>query len=446
MAASPFETIHAPCTPLARGERLALRVSGARAFEIVGGVAETALERRRCVQRVRLRVGAAAGLPALALVFPGPRSYSGEDVVELHVPSSPTIYETIERALSQAGSRLATPGEFTRRAFVNGRLGLREAEAVIDRIKARDRASLQRVDQLNDARLHASEGELRTRALDLLALLEAGLDFESGETGDLDPDEWQPQLDALARGLDALAGPDARTNVASDVPSFLLLGPANAGKTSLFCALGGEGLVADLEGTTRDVRWLETEHWRLGDAPGRADYAQVLAAHAADDSTSAAAAAELQELAILRDELARADGWILVLPRDSQEAPAFASQAALVVRSKSDLRGASSVSAALDANELSCSVESGEGIAELRAALDRLGSAEAWVARWQSERRARFSDAAAACRRAIDSIAAGPECVAADLSEVAALLAPEQSRALPEEVLDRIFGRFCLGK
>ncbi|MFQ5506869.1 MAG: GTPase [Planctomycetota bacterium] len=439
--ATPFESIFAPASPEGIGERAVLRISGPLAFPAVEAISGEALPRaRRVLRRKLLLDGPGVCLPALVLSFVAPRSYTGEDLVERHVPSSPPIRDWLPELLQAEGLRLAWPGEFSRRAYLNGKLDLAQAEAVLAVIRAEDDAALRHAEAILQGDSAAQSARLRDKLLSLLSLLEGGLDFTQGETGEVPVEEWRPELEALAREL-----PDKDPGEASsgrERPGYLLLGPPNAGKTSLWNALGIEGsrpgqslgLVSASPGTTRDLRWaLCAGGYRLGDAPGRAS------------------AAPAQELRILARELCLADGYAWVEPASSGPLgpPAELPEPRLRILSKRDLMTEKTEVKRLTAmGWMACSARSGQGLARLDKALAGLGRRGTSAGDWSAllgERRLRVRSALTrACEAA--AIGLGPECVAAELREILAVLAPEQGSEVPEEVLDRIFARFCLGK
>ncbi len=426
--ARTFDGIYAHATPRGVGARSVFRLSGDRVLDVAGGLACCDLATERAAREGELQLGEGrVTLPCSMLVFPAPASYTGEDVVELHTISSPAVVELIAESLEAAGLRPATPGEFTRRAFQNGKLELDQAEAVIAVIGARDATSLQCAEDLLHTKTSRTSRHRRA-LLEVLSVLESGLDFESGDTGEVDPSMWRPQLEQVCAELgDAVGRESAKP---SGLPSFLLLGPPNAGKTSLWNALAdgaGFGIVSDVAGTTRDVRWAACDggRYRLGDAPGRAHGWERDAAE--------------QELKILRQELALVDGycWVESCCATPRGAPDALGAPALVVQSKRDL-------ALFEVDGLGCSVRTGHGMEALRAELAALGARSAWAAEWETGMHARLAAAHAAVVRALDR--SEPECIAADLRESVAALEPMDATRVPEEVLDRVFSGFCIGK
>lgn len=265
----------APVTALGPSERAVLRLSGpgllAQAPDFSPSLfAELPVERTSVVRSCP-RWGEAD-----VLIFPGPHSFTGEDVLELHLPGSvPLVQDTLNYLLHR-GLRLAEPGEFTRRAFMNGRLDLTQAEAVLDLVQSQTSADAEEALQI----LRGSSGKQLQEARDGLmharVQVEASLDFEEGDSQDLVPGEIETLLSSTLILLkkNFLAGSHQQS---WEEKTFRigLLGAPNAGKTTLFRAITGEeGLVSSQPGTTRDLRegtWRgasESIPWMILDAPG----------------------------------------------------------------------------------------------------------------------------------------------------------------------------------
>ena len=317
--ANPFDSIYAPATPSGIAERAVVRLSGAEVLAHLDSLLDLSLPRKR--QRMPARwplrsrdetsgPDKVAWLPIALQIFPGPASYTGEDLIEVHLPSSPLILESVLQALEHAGLRLAWPGEFTRRAFENGKLDLSEVEAVLALIHSRAEAELVQASAVLAGDPGLSAAHHRQELLELLALLEAGLDFEEGETGEVAEELWRPRVEALVRELAAVEGQLGRTALDLALPGFVLMGPPNAGKTSLWNHLLGRelqqeglapGLVSESAGTTRDLRWLRLPSLglRLADSPGREAWG---------------ASAEDQESRILQAAMAQASGYLWLEP------------------------------------------------------------------------------------------------------------------------------------
>lgn len=429
------DTIFAVATPPGAAPRGAIRISGPLAWSAAARVVEGDLSRTRGVVEAWVRVGAHR-VPCLVLVMPGPGSYTGEDTVELHLPGSPLLLDLVGRRLE--GARLATPGEFTRRAFENGRLDLCESEAVLHLIHAaseEDRAFA--LDVLRGG-LGQRVDVLREKVQDARALVEAGLDFGPDETGSVAPEQWLPLLGEVAAELDRLLLGLPSTGVQGEL---CILGAANAGKSSLLNALAGQdqALVAAVPGTTRDVVGFDLRlgagtTLRLLDGPGDLEQAHGIDA----------------EALALRDRLAAsAAGAILVVDLSAPAATPAVGPVGLpvvaVVGTKLDLCPAAPVPdppAGVPVFRVS-SVD-GRGLEELREFLDR----QAGQSPLGLEGRVHE-----ALRTARDRVGRGlrgarglEEMVAVDLQEAVEALNRVHGHGTQEDVLDRIFARFCLGK
>ena len=434
------DTILAPASPSGAAARAVLRLSGPQALAAAGLVFEPPLAPRRGQQAGTLRVRAGV-VEALALTMPGPGSYTGEDVVELHLPGSPLLLAVVQEDLLARGAglslRQAEPGEFTARACRNGRLDLAQAEGILLLLHAADRRAVATGVQWLRGGLSPAIGEVRTRLQDVLALLESGLDFTAGETGTVDPEQVRLALAEIGQRLARLLG---ELPAAAPGGEVLLLGAANAGKSTLCNALAGRDcvLVDVVAGTTRDLIRVEIgEGLALWDAPGDLDEA------AAWDVAS------LQ----LRDRLAgRAAAVLVVLDATAPRLPAAVADPALpllaVLWSKGDLVATlPPLPAALQARVeaglpvLRTSAVARRGLAELRALLQR--SVHAGRVDAGGPLRAALAEAAAAVDRAAGAAA---EIAAAELQAALRAFDGIGDRHSPEHLLDRIYGRFCLGK
>lgn len=391
------------------------------------------------------RAVALAGAEPGAVVFRAPRSYTGEDVVELHLPGSPPLVEAFLRRLVERGARPARPGEFTLRAFLNGRMDLSRAEAVERLIAAEDdaerRAALEALGGAFAERL----GRIEALLLDLTAEVEASIDFVDQDIEILPLPEAAARAAALGEDLEGLLGETEATRVADERPVVALYGPANAGKSTLFNALtGGRAIVSDREGTTRDVIEGECDLGgravRLLDAAGQRG-GEGLEAEAERRARSAAAAADLVLFVVDAGDWERARALV---PRG---------RPALLVVNKTDRAPAAAAATGLGMQDVvAVSARTGAGLKELRERIARrLGGEEALVSGGRYRVNVRQYGLLREARDALARAAAsgpafGVECLALDLRAALEALGGVTGRFVGEELLDRIFSRFCLGK
>ena len=249
----PDDTIVALSTAAGPGARAVVRLSGPQALPIASAVftgSDLRPERRRFEGTLSLT---GSSLPADLYVFPSPRSYTGQDVVEIHTISCPPLLDLLVAELLRAGARAAQAGEFTLRAFLAGKLDLPRAEAVLGVIEARDRDDLgEALAQLAGGVTQPLHG-LRDELLNLLADLEAGLDFAEEDIQFVQQEELLKQLSRGLAHLILLQKQLTQRTVSGRPFRVVLVGRPNAGKSSLFNLLGGgRALVSPRPGTTRD--------------------------------------------------------------------------------------------------------------------------------------------------------------------------------------------------
>jgi len=440
------DPIVALATPPGRSAVALIRLSGRGAFD----VAARALrpfhpDPPRTVRRVQV-VHPATGAPvddALAACFRAPRSYTGEDLVELSTHGGLLVPAAAVAALVAAGARPARPGEFTRRAVLNGKLDLLQAEATADLIDAGSPAQARRALHQLDRGLSTRLGGLRTELLELEALIAYEIDFPEEDEGPVAPERveraWRTARDRIARLLDtAPEGERLREGAL-----LVIAGRPNVGKSSLFNALLGteRAIVTEIPGTTRDAveahAVLEGFPFRLVDTAGLRE---------SDDRV------ERLGIEVSRKYLAAAD---LVLfcrdagceTRDTQSQEFLASCRAPVVEvmTKIDLT---------DRPTGGVSVVTGQGLAELRRKLAEvafgrlvaLGDVEPVVTR--ARHRGVLERALAEVEAFHSARGSGVDAAAAATHLRAAVGALDDLIGVvtPDDVLDRVFASFCVGK
>lgn len=440
------DTIAALATAPGRGGVAVVRVSGPAAFRIASALTGRAVDAAHAGRFFHAAFRAPGGTgpldDGLVLVFAAPRSYTGEDVVELQGHGGSLAPRRVLEACLAAGARLARRGEFTERAFLNGRLDLGAAEAVLDLIDARtERAADDAAARLGGAASRALEA-LYAAALDVSSRLEHALDFSEEEL----PPDFADMLRAALGGLRAAVERKLSTaregRILREGARVVLAGAPNAGKSSLLNALLGtrRAIVSEAAGTTRDAieEWVEIGGWpvRLIDTAGL---------RAASDAVEAEGVARATALIDAADLVLR-----LVPCADAVDGRSVAGGGTeLRVWSKCDQvpdgsapRGGVRVSAV-----------TGEGLPELRTAIAaRLAeraakSAEETGADVTTRQKECLLAAQAALARADDALAGTDWVVAAnELRGAAEALGRMLGKVYSDDLLDALFSRFCVGK
>ena len=431
-------TIFALATPPGRGAIAILRLSGPGTDAALTGLGAGGLKPRMASLRTLRHEGAVVD-EALVLRFPGPNSYTGEDSAELHLHGGRAVVEAASEALIALGLSPAEPGEFTRRAFENGRMDLAQAEAVADLIDAETTAqAAQALGQLDGALSQAYAG-FRRDLLKALALVEAEIDFPDEEIPDNLARTAGPVLDALTADLKAaLSGADRGRRVREGY-RIVLIGETNAGKSSLFNALVSReaAIVTPIPGTTRDV--LDAELIIGGYAVTLSDTAGL---RQSDDPIEAEGVRRARARAIGADLRL----WVRA-PGDPDGAAAdFARADDLVVLTKADLAPPASVSH----EAVAISTTTGEGLSELHdwiaARLARDLSGADFPAVTRERHRRRLTEALAAVEAGRAALDIAPEMAGDDLRRAADALARVTGAIGVEDVLGEVFSTFCIGK
>ena len=457
---SPRDTIAAISTPPGEGGIGIVRLSGAGAVDIVKRVFASTTRRDISAGKGRVFHGAivdgdgAAIDEALVHVMRAPHSYTREDVVEIncHGGGGP-LNAVLERVL-ESGARLAEPGEFTRRAFLNGRIDLAQAEAVIDRIRARTRAGLRAAAAAAGGTLSKSIQEMKAGLVNALARIEAAVDFPEEDLPDLVDEALRGGLIATRDRMRALLETSEAGRLYREGASIAIAGRPNVGKSSLFNALlrDARAIVSAQPGTTRDR--IE-EMIALSGVPVRlSDTAGLRGAH--DDI-------ERIGVEIAREALDAADIVLFVVDTSSattEEDMALARELETLEKpvwlalNKIDIAGEG-----LEwdgwtgrfAGATRVSAKTGEGLALLEKDLGGLLLGGAAVTPDQgmitrAHQRDSLRRAAASLDRVIGNFGASPEFLSIDLREAVNALGEITGETTPEDILDIIFSSFCIGK
>jgi len=447
------DAIVALATPPGRSALALIRLSGRGAFAIGARVLHPFHpDRPRVAVRVAVRhpaTGEDLDL-GIAICYPGPASYTGEDQIEIATHGGLLVSGEVVAACVVAGARLAEPGEFTRRALQNGKLDLVQAEATADLIDAgapaQRRRALQQLERGLSRRLEA----LRDEILQLEALIAYDIDFPEEDEGPVPPEQveraWHVVHDRLGRLL-ATAPEGERLHAGALV---VIAGPPNAGKSSLFNALLGHerAIVTEIPGTTRDAieapAVLEGFPFRLVDTAGLRDSPDRVEQLGIEVSRRYLAAADL---VLFCEEAGTA----------SAAAAAFLSEIqtpVIAVATKADIRPATARESIGDRPTVQVSTVTGVGLDAVKRTLAeaafgnlvRLGDVEPIVTR--ERHRAALTEALRELEQFQAARASGVDAAATATHLVAAVGALDDLIGVvtPDDVLDRVFGSFCVGK
>lgn len=486
MQFSTDDTIAAIASARGGALRGILRVSGPAAAECVdrcveldsaggnlAGLRLAQLSRPGVISgRWRLSEGSAE-LPGEIYWWPDERSYTRQPTVEFHTLGSPPLLELALAAVCVAGARLARPGEFTLRAFLAGRIDLTQAEAVLGVIDAVGTSDLDTALQQLAGGLAGPLADLRNRLLNVLAHVEAGLDFVTEDIEFIGDEQLARELAEASAVVEELAQRMASRGQTGEEPRVVLVGRPNAGKSSLFNVLCGENaaLVADQPGTTRDyvlrrVVWdgltcqlidtagLDSAGIEAGDAKSLGASVEVAAA-AQDHSTQQRRQAAVELLCL--DATRPLDAW-----ENAQRCgPPAVGTVRVIVLTKTDAAGATDGQTfnwlggddtSPPLSMLPTSSVTGEGIEALRRAVvaavrGRLAASEGVVAATAVRCRESLRRAAESLERARNLAPTGQdELIAAELRLALEDLGEVAGTVYTDDVLDRIFSRFCIGK
>jgi tRNA modification GTPase len=438
------DTIVARATPPGQGGIAIVRLSGSRCREIAQALLGQ-FPAPRLATLADFRDGDGTAIDTgLALFFPAPASYTGEDVLELHAHGSPVVCDALLERAVQLGARMARPGEFTERAFLNDKFDLTQAEAVADLIDAGSRAAARAAHRSLAGGFAQAVGELNDAVTALRAYIEATIDFPDEEINPLADGELAERLADCRTRFNAVQAAAAQGRLLRDGITLVIAGQPNTGKSSLLNALAGyeAAIVTPVPGTTRDpIR----EHLAIDGLP----------VHVIDTAGLRPTDDPVEAEGIRRTEAALATADVVLHLRDATS-PAAADvplpggdAPVITVLNKIDLTD-QPAGLAPD-RRLQVSALTGAGLPELRAAIrTAVGFAGADAGTLSARRR--HLEALAIARGHFDTGVAelhtrgAGELLADELREVQQALAGILGEFTSDDLLGKIFGRFCIGK
>lgn len=448
---APDDLIVAPATAGGRAAIAMVRLSGTGAADLVSGLASRTQWVPRRATRARLALPDGVTEDALVTMFAGPHSYTGQDLVEITTHGSPALVDILVRACVDRGARLARGGEFTLRAYLNGRIDLVQAEAVADMVTATTSAQLRVASSHLDGALSARIREIGDGIAEVRALLEASLDFPDEGFHFITPADVVARLGALHGACERLLGSAEAGRRLHDGARVVVAGRPNAGKSSLFNALlrRSRAIVTAVPGTTRD---LLTETTEIGGVP----------VTLVDTAGLRESADEIEREGVerARDSIEAADMVLLVVDPAAPEADVEESRRLLVsvgpdrvvcVFSKADLsnqpRG---LPAWAPEDAVRVSSVTGDGIEALELRLAGVLGQAAWEG--ETLTRARHRSLVTRCAASLEAASAAAasgaseEFVLVDLHDALTALADLRGVETTDAVLGTIFASFCVGK
>ena len=459
-------TIVAPMTPMGVSAVAALRVSGTHVRDVVrrlfgARAAENLVPRMANLGTARDPQTGKVLDSLLYIYFEAPNSYTGEDVLEVYPHGNPLIVRDLLQAIrSIEGVRLAEPGEYTRRAFLNGKMDLTQAESVADVIHSANRAELENAHRLLSGALSKKIATLTAQVKDISARLELDVDFAE-EEADPDFSGWKQKFENIRESIKGILNSFRGKANLSRLPLAVLYGAPNAGKSSLVNALLGEDrvLVSNVPGTTRDfveVRlFLDGGEIRLIDTAGIADKAtDELDALSMKKSREILDEADMKILVVDGNNSAgNKEGVIL----SEAQAESKDIKPDFVVVSKSDLAAnviarSEATKQSPDTSHLNVSSKTGEGLAELKKNMNAIlfkkseNAEDLWIT---SEReKSCLEEALAGVDRVLDLLEKNPavELLAFEMQLVRRALQSITGEISSEDILQSIFAGFCIGK
>jgi tRNA modification GTPase len=449
------DTICAIATPPGHGGVGIVRMSGPAAKSILesiwcGTVSVAQFEQRK-LYLGDIKIGCGMMDKVMAVFMPSPHTYTGQDVVELSCHGSPLMLDKIVKSCIDGGARLAGPGEFTRRAFLAGKIDLVQAEAVADLINAKSEAAAKTAAEELSGRLSSKLTELSDGVLNLRTYVEASLDFPEEDIEFLRDDDFLSRMRSISKKLSGLIATYEEGHIIRDGITAVIMGKPNTGKSSILNRLIGKdrAIVHHTPGTTRDVIDAEVN---IGG----------IVFHLKDTAGLRSLAGEVEEIGMGRahEEGEAADLVLFVVDRSDEGGLCdliheFDAKRTILIGNKCDLPRACDVERLSDERGMKCvkvSAKTGENLSALREVLEGFAKRNFIAGDGVVITKRRHKDALVAAKisidQAMDLILSGQflEIIAEKLREAHDSIGEITGQVKDEDLLDRIFSSFCIGK
>jgi tRNA modification GTPase len=440
------ETIVAPATPPGRGGIGIVRISGAKTRRIAAEILGSLPAPRHATVAVFSGAGGLTIDVGIALFFPAPHSFTGEDVLELHGHGGPVVMDLLVARAVELGARLARPGEFSERAFHNDKLDLVQAEAIADLIAAGSAEAARAALRSLSGEFSREVGALALRVMQLRAYVEAAIDFPDEDAEFLESQEVRDRLTEIGQRFGSIAETLRQGRALRDGLQVVIAGRPNAGKSSLLNALAGSdaAIVTEIPGTTRDLL-RERIHVdglpiHVVDTAGLRDTEDLI---------------EIEGLRRARMEMSRADVVLYVVDSTlgfgtGEEAGLPSGAATLVVWNKVDLPEAQPLPELDHHPAVAISALTGAGLPELREQLKAAAGYQSESGAWSARRR--HLDALERARSLFEVAEArlgeraSFELVAEELRQAHQALGEITGEVSSDALLGAVFATFCIGK
>ncbi|MCX6986887.1 MAG: tRNA uridine-5-carboxymethylaminomethyl(34) synthesis GTPase MnmE [Chlamydiae bacterium] len=448
----PKETIAAIATPLGEGGIAVIRVTGAMALSVVEKIFSGPIH---TYQTHTAHLGKITDLDhrlideALVLVMLGTRSFCGEDTVEIHCHGGSIVSRKVLEAVLSAGARAAQPGEFSFKAFMNGKMDLVQAEALQELIGAKNEIALRQAEEQLQGSLSKKIASFQNELFDIAAILEAWVDFPEEGLEFASKEELLSSLTSTLRDMQSLSNTFEEGQVMKQGLSLCLIGPPNAGKSSLMNTLLGKerAIVTDIPGTTRDI--LEDDlllgglHFRIKDTAGIRNTEEAIEKEGIRRSKKAMASADLILLVFdITQKLTEAEEDLLAAAPESKT---------LVVWNKADLPHQSPRPTPCPSIEISAKTNT--GIHELKNAIHKIiwkkgPPSQEEIILTNVRHKQALDNATQATLSVINGLESdlSPEFIASDMRRILTELGTIIGRDINEDILGAIFSKFCVGK
>jgi tRNA modification GTPase len=463
---NPGDTIVAVSSP-PLGERAIVRISGPNTLDILRQIFDPPIteEKKGCVIAGSITVDVELRIDAQLYLFLAPHSYTGDTLAEIHIYTNPSVTGALLEDLLSKGLRMAGPGEFTARAYLNGKIDLAQAEAVNEIVVSSNRFQLAAAEKLLSGRLAETTEKIRSELMDCLSLIEAGLDFSGEDIEFITGPEAVERLSDTKSELEQLLAGSIACESTLDLPAVGIAGVPNAGKSSLLNKLAGceRSIVSPERKTTRDIltNVLTLRHCRcvLFDCAGLI----ITAENILDELAQQAAVKSLHDssIVVFCVDVSKTDWAEDILIRELIEPKVL-----IPVATKSDLlceelltNRLAELSGLFGGDFIVTSAKDGTGIEQLKNMLDeklielvfgsgRRGTAgrETSLIALTARHRRAVTDAIENVGQALNELEAGNDEVTAMLLRAAYQSISDIQQHVDEEILERIFSRFCIGK